>query len=254
MGQNFLVEPDVVRSIVDVAGVKSGDRVVEVGPGLGILTRELLGRGVRVYAVELDRELVAFLQRDFAGDDRLTLIERDARHVDLQPYVGDEPYHVVANLPYSTGTVIVRRFLELDRPPTTMTVMVQREVAERITASAPNVSLLSLAAQLFAEVELAFIVPPDVFLPPPKIESAVVRLTLRSEPLASPIETESLFRLATMAFQRKRKTISNGLSQGLGNDKSTVDAMLGQAGIDPSLRPQAVPLVDWLSLARVAAR
>lgn len=254
MGQNFLVEPDVVRSIVDVAGVKPGDRVVEVGPGLGILTRELLGRGVRVYAVELDRELVAFLEHDFAGVEGLTLIERDARHVDLQPYVGDAAYHVVANLPYSTGTVIIRRFLELDNPPTTMTVTVQREVAERMTAMAPNVSLLSLAVQLFAEIEQAFIVPPDVFLPPPRVESAVVRLTLHDAPLASPMEIESLFRLATMAFQRKRKTISNGLSQGLGIDKATVDAMLAQAGVDPSLRPQAVSLADWLSLARVAAR
>lgn len=252
MGQHFLVEPDIVRSIVDVAEIEAGDRVVEVGPGLGILTRELLDRGARVYAVELDRDLVAFLEKDLAGAENLRLIERDARHVELEPIIGDGEYHVVANLPYSTGTVIIRRFLESDRAPKTMTVMVQREVAERMLATAPDVSLLALATQLFAEAELAFTVPPDVFLPPPKVESAVVRLTLRDEPLASPIEIETLFRLATMAFQRKRKTISNGLSQGLGVPKPEAEAMLERAGIATSLRPQAVSLEDWISLARAA--
>jgi len=253
MGQNFLVEPEVVRSIVDVAGIKAKDRVVEVGPGLGILTRELLGRAAHVFAIELDRDLVTFLERDFAGVENLTLIERDARHGELESIIGVGEYHVVANLPYSTGTVIIRRFLELDRAPKTITVMVQREVAERMIAKAPDVSLLSIATQLFAEAELSFIVPPDAFLPPPKVESAVVRMELRDTSMASPIEIETLFRLATMAFQRKRKTMSNGLSQGLGVSKPEADAMLERAGIVASLRPQAVPLDAWISLARVAA-
>ena len=252
MGQNFLVEPDVVRQIVDVAAVQDGDKVVEIGPGLGILTRELLGRGAHVVAIELDHELVRFLERDFAEIDRLTLIERDARHVDLEPYVDDGVYHVVANLPYSTGTVIIRKFMELPDPRSTMTVMVQREVAERMIATAPNVSLLALATQLYAEPALAFVVPAESFLPPPKVESAVVRLELRETPLASPIEIETLFRLATMAFQRKRKTISNGLSQGLEITKAEAEIILERAGIDPTLRPQAVPLESWIALSRVS--
>lgn len=251
MGQNFLVEPDVVRAIVDIAGVEPGDRVLEIGPGLGILTRELLGRGAQVSAVELDRDLVTFLERDLRGVENLTLIERDARHVEPHSIVGESTYHVVANLPYSTGTIIIRRFLELDHAPATMTVMVQREVAERMIATVPDVSLLSLATQLFAEAELSFIVPPDVFLPPPKVESAVVRLVLRDVPLASPIEVGTLFRLATMAFQRKRKTMSNGISQGLGVSKPEAEALLEQAGIDASLRPQAVALEHWIALARL---
>ncbi|MDQ3443600.1 MAG: 16S rRNA (adenine(1518)-N(6)/adenine(1519)-N(6))-dimethyltransferase RsmA [Chloroflexota bacterium] len=254
MGQNFLVEPEVVKAIVDLAVVGPGDRVVEIGPGLGILTRELLGRGAKVFAVELDRDLVTFLEKDFRGVVNLTIIERDARHVELEPLSGGGTFHVVANLPYSTGNVIIRRFLELDFPPATMTVMVQREVAERMIATTPDISLLSLATQLFADVELSFIVPPDVFLPPPKVESAVVRLILRDTPLASPVEIESMFRLATMAFQRKRKTMSNGISQGLGVTKPEAEAMLEQAGVDPSLRPQAVPLEHWIALAKVATQ
>lgn len=253
MGQNFLVEPDVVRTVVDAATIAPGDRVVEIGPGLGILTRELLDRGATVFAVELDRDLVKFLATDLAEASNLTLIERDARHVDLEPIVGPGPWHVVANLPFSTGTVILRRLLELDHPPATMTVMVQREVAERMVATVPNMSLLAIATQIFAEAEVSFIVPPEVFQPPPKVDSAVVRLTLRDVPLASPLEIEAIFRLATMAFQRKRKTVANGLSQGMGAAKPEVEALLERAGVDPSLRPQAISLEAWIALARVTS-
>jgi 16S rRNA (adenine1518-N6/adenine1519-N6)-dimethyltransferase len=251
MGQNFLVDPQVVNDIVDVAQVQAGNEVVEIGPGLGILTRELLGRKAHVLAVELDRDLKSFLEKDLAAFPNLTLIERDARHVELGQYLGERAYQVVANLPYSTGTVIIRRFLELERPPTSMTVMVQREVAERMVATVPSMSLLSLATQMFSTPELAFIVPPDVFLPPPKVESAVVHLTPHQSPLASPIEREKVFELATMAFQRKRKTIINGVSQGLGLPKPEVDGLLSRAGIDVSLRPQALALESWIDLARL---
>lgn len=253
MGQNFLVEPEVVSRIAVAARIVPGTLVVEVGPGLGILTRELLDRGAQVIAIELDRELKAFLEHDLAHVDKLTLVERDARHVDVEALVNGAPYQVVANLPYSTGTVIIRRFLDLDHPPTTMTVMVQREVAERMIATAPNVSLLSLATQLYAEPELVFLVPAEVFLPPPKVDSAVVRLTLRTSPLASPIEREQLFQLATAAFQRKRKTIGNGLSQGLNRTKSDVNHLLEGSGIDPTRRPQAITLEEWIRLAKALA-
>jgi len=253
MGQNFLVEPEVVRRIAEVAEISPASTVVEIGPGLGILTRELLGRGARVIAIELDHELKAFLDHDLAAFNNLVLVERDARHVDVDALVDGANYQVVANLPYSTGTVIIRRFLELDHPPATMTVMVQREVAERMIAKAPDVSLLSLATQFYAEVELAFIVPSDVFLPPPKVESAVVRLTIRTSPIAGIIDRERLFHLATMAFQRKRKTICNGLSQGLDRPKSEMETILAGAGIDPGLRPQAVSLQEWIVLAKALA-
>ncbi len=251
MGQNFLVEPSIVARIVDVAGVKEGEHVVEIGPGLGILTRELLGRGANVLAVELDRDLVRFLGSDLAEHGNLTLVERDARYVEIEPHMGQLAYKVVANLPYSTATVIIRRFLELERPPVSMTVMVQREVAERMTADPPEMSLLALATQIYAEAEVAFIVSPEVFLPPPKVESAVIRLIPRTAPLAQSDEREALFKLATMAFQRKRKTINNGLSQGLDLPKPDIDNLLAKAGIDPMRRPQTMAIDEWLALAKV---
>jgi 16S rRNA (adenine1518-N6/adenine1519-N6)-dimethyltransferase len=251
MGQNFLVEPSIVTDIVDVAGVQNGDHVVEVGPGLGILTRELLRRGANVLAVELDRDLARFLEADLRKSTGLTLLERDARYVDIEPVIGKNEYRFVANLPYSTGTVIIRRFLELDHPPVTMTVMVQREVGERMIAEPPEMSLLGLAMQLYADASLAFVVPPDVFLPPPKVESAVVHLIPRTHPLLDANGRETLFRLATMAFQRKRKTINNGLAQGMELPKSDVDKLLEKAGIDSMRRPQTMSLNDWIALVRI---
>lgn len=252
MGQNFLVDPSVVSRIVEVAAVGSGDRVVEIGPGLGILTRELLDHGCTVFAVELDRELAAFLRHDLGRNDRLTVMERDARHVEIVPVFGDAPYQVVANLPYSTGTVIVRQFLDMEHPPTSMTIMVQREVAERMVAPVPEMSLLTLAVQLMAEPAIQFIVPPESFTPPPKVDSAVVTLAVRVSPMADSDTRNRLFAIATAAFQRKRKTISNGLSQGLGLSKPEAESWLELAGVDPGLRPQAISVEAWIELARTA--
>jgi 16S rRNA (adenine1518-N6/adenine1519-N6)-dimethyltransferase len=253
MGQNFLVEPSVVKELVDAAGIDRGDRVVEVGPGLGILTRELLGRGATVLAVELDRELAAFLRQDLSAASEFDIVERDARYVDVSGFGNGEPFHLVANLPYSTGTVILRHFLDMDPGPSTLTVMVQKEVADRMVAGIPDISLLTLAVQLKATASVVLEVRPSVFTPPPKVDSAVVHLVRRSEPLAAPDDEARIFQWATACFQRKRKTVANGLSQGLGMSKQEVEHMLERAGIDPGLRPQAIPVRQWVDLARVSA-
>jgi 16S rRNA (adenine1518-N6/adenine1519-N6)-dimethyltransferase len=250
MGQNFLVEPDVVRMIADTAGIEPGALVIEIGPGMGILTRELLSRGATVVGVELDRELAAFLKEDLGSIESFWLVERDARYVEIDAVTHGRPYQVAANLPYSMATVIIRHFMESPTPPTRMTVMVQREVAERMTADPPAMSLLGLATDLYAEAEIAFIVPPDVFLPPPKVESAVVALDVRPELRGDEATRDRMFELATMAFQRKRKTLSNGLSMGLDRPKAELDTTLQDAGIDPMRRPQTLTVDDWLAIAR----
>ncbi len=249
MGQNFLVEPGIVAEMVDIAGVQPGDTVVEIGPGHGILTRELLNRGARVIAVELDRDLKAYLERDLAAAQQLTLVERDARYLDPVADVGDAPYSLVANLPYSTGTVILRHFLALPVPPLRLTVMVQREVAERMVAAPSDMSLLTLGVQVYSEPELRLLVPPDVFEPPPKVDSAIVHLVPRAAPLVSGDAETALFSLATIAFQRKRKTIANGFAQGLNKPKTQIEEWLTNIGIDPGLRPQAIPLESWVAIA-----
>lgn len=246
MGQNFLMEPEIVRAIADVAGVGADDRVIEIGPGMGILTREVLSRGASVTGVELDRELARFLRHDLAEFERFSLVKRDARYVEIEEISQGRPYQVVANLPYSMATVIIRHFMESPTPPERMTVMVQKEVAERMTASPGEMSLLSLATDLYAEAELAFIVPPGVFLPPPKVESAVVRLDVRKQLRGTEASRDRMFELATMAFQRKRKTISNGLSMGLDRPKSETDEILTSFDIDAMRRPQTLTVDEWL--------
>jgi len=249
MGQNFLVEQSIVQRIADVARVGDSDLVVEIGPGLGILTRELLARGAKVIAVELDSELRRFLQHDLAGNDRLAIVERDARYIEIDRYVGNEPYVVVANLPYSVATVIIRHFLEAPVPPSALHVMVQREVAERMTAAPPDMSLLALACQLYTHPEIAFLVPPGVFLPPPKVESAVVSMKVLPKRSLSVSQRDMLFYLAAMAFQRRRKTITNGLAQGLNRSKADLESVLIELGIDPMRRPETLSVTEWILLA-----
>lgn len=248
MGQNFLVEPTVVQRIADVAGTRDGDLVMEIGPGMGILTRELLARGASVIAVELDDGLKRFLEHDLGDHERLTLVERDARYIEIEEQVGERPYMVVANLPYSVATVIIRHFLESASPPQALHVMVQREVAERMTANPPRMSLLALACQLYTEPKIAFFVPPDVFLPPPKVESAVVSMHVLPSPSLTQTQRDRLFQLATMAFQRRRKTIANGLSQGLDRPKGELESSLSDARIDPMRRPETLTVEEWVSL------
>lgn len=250
MGQNFLIEPEVVAMIADAAGIEPGDLVIEIGPGMGILTRELLSHGATVVGVELDRDLAGFLKDDLGGVETFSLVERDARYVEIDQITHGRSYQLAANLPYSMATVIIRHFMESPTPPTRMTVMVQREVAERMTAGPPDMSLLGLATDLYAEAEIAFIVPPDVFLPPPKVESAVVALDVREELRGDEPTRDRMFELATMAFQRKRKTIGNGLAMGLDRPKGELEATLQQAGIDPMRRPQTLTVDEWLTIAR----
>jgi 16S rRNA (adenine1518-N6/adenine1519-N6)-dimethyltransferase len=253
MGQNFLVEPQVVRDISDASEVTVGSKVVEIGPGLGILTRELLRRGCEVVGVELDDELATYLERELKAEAGFSLVRKDARHVDVPMITQDKSYQVVANLPYSVATVIIRHFIESSNPPTRLTIMVQREVGERMTASPPEMSLLGLATQLHTDASIKFVVPPGSFMPPPKVESAVLNLDVKTDTGLTTDERARMFELATMAFQRKRKTIANGLAQGLDRPKSEIEIELGNAGIDPMRRPQTLDVPDWIELSRAIA-
>lgn len=249
MGQNFLTETSVVEEIVDIAEIGEGDLVIEIGPGMGILSRQIISSGATLIGVELDRELATLLRKDLGDQEQFSLVEQDARYIDPEAITDGKSYQVVANLPYSVATVILRNLMESHHPPTRMTVMVQREVAERMTAEPGDMSLLGLATDLYADAEIAMIVPPEVFLPPPKVDSAVVRMDTRPKLRGTAVMRERMFELATMAFQRKRKTLSNGLSMGLDTPKSGMDELLSGIGIDPMRRPQTLSVDEWLQIA-----
>jgi len=250
-GQNFLLDAEIVARIADEAHLQPGDKVLEIGPGLGILTEELLRRGADVTAIELDDSLAPRLEKHFAQEPRFRLVHADATQVDpADLFARDERYRIVANLPYSVATMIVRHFLESALPPSELIVMVQQEVAERMTATAGDLSLLTLATRLYTEPEYLFTVPREAFHPAPKVTSAVVRLRSRKQPLLDDAERHRLFELATLAFQQKRKTLLNTLSRGLGIGKEELASRLQMIGIDGTQRPQALDFEDWLSLAR----
>jgi 16S rRNA (adenine1518-N6/adenine1519-N6)-dimethyltransferase len=264
--QNFLADPDVLQSILDIAEAGAGTRVLEIGPGLGILTGALLESGAEVTAVELDRSLVAYLHERFAdpiSDGRLRLIEGDALDQQL-PDLVPPPYRVVANLPYHITSPILHRLLERPPRPERLVLMVQAEVAERIAAPAGRMSYLSVFVQYHAEVRVALQVPPEAFEPAPKVASAVIVLEPRATPALSAAAEPALWGLVQSGFRERRKMLRNVLARQLhtGEDgasgpfvgQATVDAALATAGIEGDRRPQTLSVEDWLRLMAALER
>lgn len=253
LGQNFLFDRRVVERIVQAAEIAPGDRVVEVGPGLGILTEALLQAGAEVYAIELDSRLAAHLRETFGDDPRLHLVEGNVLAIDPAEVVPpDRPYAVAANLPYSVASAVLMHFLESSRPPRRLTVMVQREVAERIVARPPAMTILGVAAQFFTVPRIAFRVPPSVFVPPPKVESAVVVLDVKEELPLPPEDRARFFRVVNAGFRHKRKQLVNSLADELGAAKDEIAAWLAEAGIAPTRRAETLTVEEWVALVRAA--
>lgn len=248
MGQNFLLDHGVVERIVAAAGVAPGSRVVEVGPGLGILTAHLLAAGARVEAIELDWQLAHHMRTRFGDLPGFTLHQADALKVELASVVEREPYTLVANLPYSIASAVVMHALESTQPPSSMTVMLQREVAERLIARPPGMTVLSVAAQILATAGIAFLVPAESFVPAPKVESAVVTLTPLGEGRLATERRPLFFRLVNAGFRHKRKQILNSLAFEIELPKEELTARLSAAGIDPLRRAQTLSVAEWLAL------
>lgn len=255
LGQHFLRDRSVARRIVDAAGISVGDAVVEIGPGDGALTHLLAEEVHRVggslVLVEMDEQYADLMMDRYGRSPDVRVINADARDVDLEELPGlnrGGRYRVVANLPYYAGTPIVRSFLERDRRPASLTVMLQREVARDMCASRGKMSLLSLAVQIYAEGRSLFTVPPSAFRPPPKVHSTVIELVPRDEPLVDGEDVADLFKLARSAFVGRRKQLHNSLANGLGMSTGEVKEMTGRAGIDSERRPATLGVDEWLSL------
>jgi 16S rRNA (adenine1518-N6/adenine1519-N6)-dimethyltransferase len=251
LSQNFLADAEVLSAIVDEAAPGRGDRVLEIGPGLGLLTGGLLGAGADVTAVELDEGLAAFLRDRFGPEleaGRLELIEGDALDQDLVRLV-PPPYDVVANLPYHITSPILHALLGEAPRPRRLVLMVQREVAERIAAPPGKMSYLSVFVQYHARVRVAFRVPPEAFEPEPAVDSAVIVVEPYDEDdRLGPDDEDELWRLVQAAFRERRKMIHNVLARQLPVDAARVDAALEATGIAPDRRPQTLAVGEWLVL------
>lgn len=252
LGQNFLHDRGIVRRIAESADIGPDDLVVEIGPGLGVLTEELAERAKRVIAIELDQRLAAYLrERDLP---RTEIVESDILETDLQVLTAGQRYVVVANLPYSVAAAAIAHLLESPAPPARLIVMVQREVAERIVATPPHMNLLAVSVQLFGTPRMMFTIGPGAFVPAPTVDSTVIRIDVFAEAAIGPDECKTFFQMVKAGFRQKRKQLANALLAAPGLSKEIVEPSLGAAGIDPTRRAQTLSLDDWVRLHAALSR
>ena len=256
LGQHFLVNQGVLEKIVAAAEILPTDTVLEIGPGLGTLTRELVKRAKRVIAVEKDERMAEVVRAELAGQANLTVIVGDMLEMGPETLLAEHgtaspQYIAVGNLPYNVGTAIVRRLLESATPPARIVALLQREVAQNMCAAPGEMGLLAVATHLYAEPSIVGIVRPGSFSPAPKVDSAIVRLKVRAEPaVVSRAEAPALLVLARAGFSARRKQLGNALAQGLGTAKEEAAALLRQAGIALERRAETLTLEEWSRLYR----
>jgi len=273
LGQNFLVDPAHRARIVAAAELTPADTVLEVGPGPGVLTELIAQQAGRVVTVELDDRLIPILRERFAGQPHVSIVYADILKVDVGALMlearswkleaGDQgqpsassiqlpasSYKVVANLPYYITSAAIRHLLESVPPPELLVLTVQREVAERMVASPPDMSLLALGVQFYATAHIVEHIPAGAFYPKPKVDSAVVRLERRPEPVVSGVTADAFFRAARAGFSQPRKQLRNSLAAGLAVPPTKAEAWLTGAGIAPQRRAETLTLQEWGALAR----
>ncbi len=256
LGQNFLIDDAALQDILNAAELSHTDTVIEVGPGLGLMTAEIARRAGWVIAIELDNRLAEILQQTLP--ENVVVINRDVLGADPGALLreGDfpraiQPYKVVANLPYYITSPVLRHFLEAEVKPETIVVMVQKEVAEAIAAGPGQRSVLSIAVQFYGKPQIVRYVPASSFYPAPEVDSAVVRIDVYGHPPVAVDDEARFFKLVRAGFTAPRKQAANSLAQGLGLDKAEVAGWLLKAGIDPSRRSETFTLEEWAALWQI---
>ncbi len=247
LGQHWLHDRDVLAHIADCADVQETDTVLEIGPGLGTLTSELLRRSEKVIAVEFDEDLARKLPGQFPGKN-LEVIQSDILSFDLSQLPAG--YKVVANVPYYITSKIVQLLMTAENKPSIAVLLVQKEVAQRLAAQPGDMSILAVSAQMYADVTLGDIVPAELFTPPPKVDSQVVVLKTRHTSLVPKESEKEFFRVVKAGFSAKRKKLRSSLSGGLGISKDESGELLKRAGIDAELRAENLSITDWMSLMK----
>jgi len=255
LGQNFLTEDSALRKVISAAGITPDETVLEVGPGLGSLTRYLAVLAERVVAVELDRKLIPPLQEILAHYKNIhishgDILEQNLTELLALPEKGKSIQHyvVVANIPYYITSALIRHLLDSPLQPDRIILTVQKEVAMRICAEPPEMSLLALSVQVFGNPSLSAIIPAEAFYPTPQVDSAVLRVDIFSSPRISPPFLDTFFQLAKAGFSQKRKNLRNSLSGGLGISKSQVETMLAAVHIDYHRRAETLTMEEWRAL------
>ena len=248
LGQHWLHDEASLEAMLEAAGITPEDTVLEIGPGLGTLTEKLVARARRVLAVEFDADLARDLPRRVPVEN-LEVVYQDILRFDLTTLPPN--YKVVANIPYYLTSNLLRVLCESNNPFSTAALLIQKEVAERVCAKPGEMSLLSVSVQFYCEASLGKAVPANLFTPPPKVDSQILQLTFRQEPLFEEVDTRAFFRIVKAGFSQKRKTILNSLSAGLHLERADTAKVLEAADIAPTTRAQNLSLDDWYALYEV---
>jgi 16S rRNA (adenine1518-N6/adenine1519-N6)-dimethyltransferase len=251
-GQHLLVDRDALEAMVAAAEVGPGDAVLEVGAGMGVLTAALAERAGRVVAVELEREILPVLRETTERFSNVELLPRNLLEVRPEEVFGQAPYKLVANLPYYITAPTLRHFLEAPNRPTRLVVMVQREVAARLIAAPGDLSLLGVSVQFYGTPRLVRLVPAGSFYPPPKVDSAIVRVDVHPEPPLDPATRDLLFGIVRAGFAERRKQLHNTLARHLHAPRAAIEAWLAAADIDPMRRAETLSIEEWIRLTRAA--
>lgn len=261
LGQNFLIDEHIIERIADGAEIGPEDYVLEIGPGIGVMTQEMAQRAKKVVAIEIDRDLIPVLKETLADFDNVTVIRADVLDLDLKAVIaehfGDKKPKVVANLPYYITTPIIMMLLEEGIPVSEIVVMIQKEVADRIAAkpSTKAYGALSVATQYYTEPSIIAKVPRTVFMPQPNVDSVVIRMILREEPPVQLDNPDVFFKVIKAAFGQRRKTLLNALSAGgYGQNKEHLSEMLHSVGIDPIRRGETLSIEEFATLANKFTR
>ena len=255
LGQNFLVNPSVCPRMAELGGAAKGVGVIEVGPGIGVLTYELAKRADKVVAVELDKRLLPVLEETLGEFDNVKVINDDILKIDLHKLIEDEfgglDVVVCANLPYYITSPVIMKLLEDKLPVKSITVMVQKEAADRLCADlgTRQTGAVTVAVNYYARAEMLFKVSSGSFMPPPKVDSAVIRLTLHKNPTVDVRDEETLFRVIKAAFAQRRKTLLNTLSATLAIDKKTLASILEKAGVPQTARAEQLLMKDFAAIS-----
>ena len=246
LGQNFLRDDKILNKIIEAASLKPDDLVLEIGPGQGILTEKITGKVKKVWAVEIDSRLAENLKAKFK-DSNVEIFQNDILKIDINALVKKSRYKVVANIPYYITAPIIRRLLEADNPPVEIILMVQKEVAERITAKPGKMSLLAVSVQYYAKAEWLFNVSRNCFYPVPEVDSAVILLSnIKS---FNQELNKIFFKLLRIGFAAKRKTLLNNIINGLHIDREKAIKIIKKVGLDSTVRAQELYVADWEKLA-----
>lgn len=247
LGQNFLIDKNILSKIVEASDIKNTDTILEVGPGLGVLTQELIKKAKKVIAVEKDKTMIDILKEITKNANNLEIINGDVLKSEEIKNIKDK-YKVVANIPYYLTAPLIRNFLEATNQPEEIILMIQKEVAQRICSNPPNMSLLSIAVQFYADAKIFSYVSKNCFWPAPKIDSAIIKIIPQKN--KNNISSDLFFKIVKAGFSHPRKQLSGNLSIVLKKDRGVIDKLLEDADINPKRRAETLSIDEWIKIAK----